>query len=84
MAAKRRKSKRIDEADMRAWRIVFASGFDYLHDLRPYGLRTTDQARLAAREAWARFGADFMAQRREAIGVEQPWALKQFGDPTCR
>jgi len=81
MPRKRRMAKR--RADIApAWAQLFESGFDFFHDLAPFGLHTDAAAREAAREAWAEFGEDFMRARDPREHVRpQPWAFEEYGDP---
>jgi hypothetical protein len=86
MPVKRRLAKRriSPEAETAAWADLFSTGHDYFCDLEPFGFPGGDSdraARQAARDAWRRFGADFM---RTWSGVVPPWAFLEFGEPPCR
>jgi hypothetical protein len=89
MPVKRRLHKRrIDPvAELRAWSELFDCGHDFFNDLELLGFTGGDcdaAARKAARVAWRRFGAAFMETWRPNEVRSQPWALEQFGDPTCQ
>lgn len=78
-------------AEFEAWREVFASGFDMFGDLEPYGVldptsrivprdqlpAARDAFHEAAREAWGRLGARFLAETEDTSA----WALERFGRP---
>jgi hypothetical protein len=89
MPVKRRLHKRrIDPvAELRAWSELFDIGHDFFGDLEPLGFRGGDcdrAARLAARSAWRRFGAEFMETFKPDAVRARPWAFEEFGDPTCQ
>ena len=77
----RRAKRRIDEAaEVKAWSMLFNCGWDYLHELEPFGLHTDGEARAAAPEAWNRLGEQFLATWKPDVRP-QPWALERFGNP---
>lgn len=82
-ARQRRPKRRIDkDAELAAWRMTFSSGFDYLRELSLFGIRTDDQARIAARAAWRKHGAAFLALHwRPTLERPLPWAALEFGLP---
>ena len=73
-----------DEQERRAWRRFFFAGHDFLNELGPLGLNMRHGMNPAeepiVREAWHRFGADFLATC-PAAWAKDPWALRQFGEP---
>jgi hypothetical protein len=84
MPVRNRKNRRSPSAGLDAWETVFSSEFDFFGDLRDAGIETDAygrQDREEARQAWQRFGGEFLSTFRES---HQPWALEQFGDPPCR
>jgi hypothetical protein len=90
MPVKRRQSKRrnVAVAPLAAWALVFASGHDYLSELEDFGVYGDDEARDAARDAWAVHGAAFMdkwTSRKHNPHTAEchrlPWAFRQFGEP---
>jgi hypothetical protein len=100
MPVKRRASKRrrlSPEAELEAWRETFCSGFDFF-DLLPLGLEgdaafALDREKpapgdvevlVAAREAWARLGAAFLATWKPQAYLPEPWTLTAFGKPEGR
>jgi hypothetical protein len=50
MPVRRRRAKRRvnDYPQAKAWRMVFGAGYDYLHELRPFGIDSDEQARVPA------------------------------------
>jgi hypothetical protein len=61
---KRRKAKRRPTDDPENWDLLFECGTDYFNNLGfGYGPEATAPANEAAREAWRRFGAAFLANR---------------------
>lgn len=85
MPAKKRAARvRVDpERELRAWRGVFRSGYDYLHALRDVGVPTVQHqpAAEAARDAWARLGTAYLATAEQDEQPGEPWGLRTFGDP---
>ncbi len=81
MPVKRRmpKKRTTSEAEAEAWEMMFECGTDYFSDL-PF--TNNDEARVAARGAWRRLGAIFLAQR--PANEKVPWALEEFGEPSKR
>ena len=65
---------------------MFATGIDYAGDLRRLGIHSQTELETAARDAWARFGTDWLAGRPSPIDAYQvaPWALRTYGEPTCQ
>jgi len=59
--------------------MVFETGYDFFDDLQPYGLNSDEEARRAARKAWARLGRHYLQMRQP--DPREPWALKRFGEP---
>lgn len=72
-----------DDAQRLAWRRVFATGVDYLGELRPLGITTQAELEAAAPDAWRRFGRAWLAKRRPPIDAYAlaPWAARTFGRP---
>jgi hypothetical protein len=84
MPVKARRAKRRigDAAEAMAWRMVFLSGFDYLRELRPFGLVDHDAVRSALPSAWDRFGTDFLRRTLAAPSLGRvPFALAVHGWP---
>lgn len=74
-----------DLEEVRAWRMMFRSGHDYLNDLKflglPYGLAGDQEKQRLAEEVWHRIGAKFL--ERHPPPPDKPyWALEQFGPPS--
>jgi len=83
-------------AEVERWRGVFDSGYDFFSELAPLGIvdptsvwppegrPAAERAFLAAaRAAWERLGAAFLAQwtpDEHDDDDEMPWALETFGD----
>lgn len=87
MPVRKRKDRRKQLAGADEWFCAFESEFDLFSDLA--GLVEMDQSgrpdREAAREAWRRYGAEFMADfaARYPSGAHfTPWALREFGPPS--
>lgn len=97
MPIKRRIEKRrlSPEAECAAWHDVFQSGFDFFGDAAELtGLRepihfgdleAREEARepwlAAARDAWTRHGARWLAEHSEQPRLHAVWAVEQFGLP---
>jgi hypothetical protein len=90
MPVKRRQPKRrsVAVAPLDAWALVFASGCHFLGELEDFGIYGDEEAREAARDAWAVHGAAFMeewASHRHHPDTPEchrvPWAFRQFGEP---
>lgn len=86
MPAKRRPPKTRPEAPLEAWGPLFAWGYDYFSDLRPYGVDPADTK--AVLEAWRVLGSIFLDQwprlrnyYSPGLPDAQPWALTALGDP---
>lgn len=81
MPAKRRIQKRRigDDAEAKAWEMVFRSGHDYFRDLRHFGIEGADSIRDAAPAAWRRYGAAFLASIPP--DTTALWGLREFGFP---
>jgi hypothetical protein len=84
---KRRIAKRriSPEAELKAWRMFFKSGYDYFDDLKDLGYRSEAEMLAAAPQVWARLGRAFLAQWdvEERAMRGDPWALEEFGTPLC-
>jgi hypothetical protein len=81
MPVRKRKNRKRVVASAAAWEDVFSSEFDFFGDLRDAGVKTDAYGRPdreEAREAWQRFGAEFLST---FSGSHQPWALTEFGRP---
>ena len=67
------------------WRATFEYGRDYFHGLDEIGLsgHAIDDAKVrkAAREAWQRYGAEFLRTREPNPHRDKPWALRKWGEP---
>jgi hypothetical protein len=87
MAPRRRPSESDAAAELKAWRIMFASGRDYLGMLRKLGTVPLDEQGLPSREvaadAWRRLGARFLAKYNYTPSPYNlaPWGLREFGPP---
>ncbi len=72
-------------AELKAWRMTFKSGYDFLRALPHIGVEITSNHQPdpnAAREAWVRLGDAFLAAHQpDARG--DPWALRTFGLPSA-
>ena len=79
--ARRAKRRTSDAADLAAWEVLFESGHDFFGKL---GFRDDAEARKAARWAWRRLGAAFLASHAEDPLKGGTWALETFGEPPCR
>jgi hypothetical protein len=68
-------------AQLRAWESIFRWGtaFDDLE--RDLGIDGRHLTRDQIAEAWASFGAQFMATWTPKRYAEWPWAYREFGDP---
>jgi hypothetical protein len=64
-----------------AWSEFFRSGHDFFHDLPALGIHSHKAAQKAARKAWRRYGAQFLARWEPDPCVKTPWALERFGSP---
>jgi hypothetical protein len=77
--------RRVDaSAELAAWSMLFETGYDYFHDLADHGFANEKAALKAARAAWARLCPAFLAAWQPTRVRELPWALEQFGRPSCR
>ena len=65
-------------AELEAWSVLFATGYDFFGDL---GFPKQEEARKAARDAWERLGPAFMARWTPSSARSVPWALEAFGEP---
>ena len=85
MPTKRRRGKQRRavsiEAEAKAWRRVFYSGFDYLHELQALGIETKEALDAAAADAWQRHGAAWLARPKRGWSNADAWAVQKFGDP---
>ena len=78
----RRPKRRMgEEAEARAWSMLLRTGYDYLGDLRVFGIGTDDEARALAPKAWRRFGRALMDAYDSDPSKRIPWAFEQFGEP---
>ena len=71
------------ERELRAWRGVFRSGYDFLHHLADVGVpigKRHQPALETAREAWGRLGDDYLAAAQPS--PSEPWAVQTFGEPS--
>ena len=85
MPVKRRTEKRRMDptAELEAWSLMFASGYDYFDDLPRIGVVTDAYSkpdRAVIQDAWHRLGARFLAEPQDPHLVPC-WALKEFGEP---
>lgn len=72
------------ERELRAWRGVFRSGYDFLHQLADVHVPINElhqPALDATRDAWGRLGENYLAAARP--GPLEPWALRTFGLPVA-
>jgi len=81
MPTKRRLTKRRTEIPAADWEMVFLCGWDLLGDLREYGITGDEQARDAAKGAWAVLGPSYMATWKPDAHRPLPWAAVAFGLP---
>jgi hypothetical protein len=88
MPAKAKHAKRrIDEAaELEAWSMMFATGYDYFSAVarlrKPTGPIGRDDPSLSeARDAWRRLGPMFMASWKPEQNRPLPWAHVRFGPP---
>jgi hypothetical protein len=84
MPVKRRTAKRLvnPEREYVIWEALFATGGDYFREAGEIGLAVGAYGEVpieAAREAWQRLGARYMAENPR--DGSKPWALKTFGEP---
>jgi hypothetical protein len=88
MPTKRRRGKQRRavsvEAEARAWRRVFYSGFDYLNELQALGIETKEALDAEAADAWQRHGAAWLARPNATGPNADAWAVRKFGEPTCQ
>ncbi|MEH3123711.1 MAG: hypothetical protein PGN16_17365 [Sphingomonas phyllosphaerae] len=71
-------------AELKAWRMTFKSGYDFLRALPRIGVEITSNHQpdlQAAKDAWARLGDAFLAAH-EPDARGDPWALRTFGLPS--
>lgn len=83
MPVKRRRPK-VRAEDLRAWEMVFLSGYDFFHELPAIGVETDAYSRPGrdeAEAAWQRLGSVYLEGYRDE---RTPWALEEFGDPRPR
>lgn len=82
MAKIRRARRRVDpEAELRGWRMAFASGHDYLGQAAAVGATIDDSHRpdiAQARDAWGRLGEMYLQKYASDAPI---WALVEFGEP---
>ncbi|SNT06098.1 hypothetical protein SAMN06295912_13540 [Sphingomonas laterariae] len=80
-AKKRRERRRVDhDAALKAWSMVFRSGFDFLHTLERAGLPVDGRlqpARAEAEAAWRALRGDFLTRYPPQEG-RLWWAQREF------
>lgn len=83
MPARRKLARRgVTESEQgEAWSEFFRSGTDFFGDLHALGIHDHKAAIKAARKAWRRYGARFMASWEPDVNVQVPWALEALGPP---
>lgn len=94
MPVKRRRAKRRDDvAELEAWRSWFETGVAFSGELEEFGAvepqsvwppENREAAMAVARDAWNRLGAAFLETLSPTDVTKVPWALEQFGEPSCR
>jgi hypothetical protein len=71
--------------ELAPWAITFEYGTDYFRSLAEIGLvgHAIDDPKIrkAARDAWQRLGAEFLATREHDPHRDKPWALRKWGQP---
>jgi hypothetical protein len=80
----KRNRRRDRKAELEAWKMYFASGYDFFNDLPDIGVETTQYgvpAEDLARDAWARLGAEFLRTWDDYIPQYGHHALRVFGEP---
>jgi hypothetical protein len=86
--ARRAKRRFNTDAQIRAWWMLFTCGEDYLDELADFGFATDADKLTAAPDAWDRLGADYILRwdlmQPWEKSRETPWAVEQFGQPSCR
>ena len=86
MAAPTKRDDGADQAaELKAWRMTFRGGFDYLRALPKIGVPIDAKHqpdRAAAENAWRRLGRAFLDWAAEQPPHPLPsWAERQFGNP---
>jgi hypothetical protein len=61
--------------ELKAWATAFTFSWDFFGDLKHYGLADDKAVRRAAKAAWKRLGARFMATWKLTPARKTPWAL---------
>src|SRR5262249_8593692 len=61
--------------ELKAWATAFTFSWDFFGDLKHYGLADDKAVRRAAKAAWKRLGARFMATWEPTPARKTPWAL---------
>jgi hypothetical protein len=67
--------------ELKAWATAFTFSWDFFGDLKRYGLADDKAVRRAAKAAWKRLGARFMAAWKPTPARKTPWTLDRFGAP---
>jgi hypothetical protein len=74
--------------EIKPWVMTFQYGRDYFQLLPEIGLKGNavddPKVRRAAREAWQRLGAKFLAAREPDPHGRTPWVLRKWGQPPPR
>ncbi|MBY3384055.1 hypothetical protein [Rhizobium laguerreae] len=86
MPVRRKAGKRRSIDGLDQWFFVFSSGNDFFDELAELGIETDAYHRPSidvAEAAWRRLGDSFLEIPRHPEQGE-PWALKEFGQPTVR
>ena len=83
---KKKKTATNVERELRCWKVLFTTGYDFFHDLAALNIpafqENHEAARLAAPEAWRRLGALFLRTWKPSTARDLPWALVEFGPPS--
>ncbi len=82
--ARRPKRRATEAAELAAWKDAFECGYDFFNDAGFAHQEHTPEFWAAARAAWKRLGSRFMEAWHPTDVREKPWALEEFGRPSCR